>query len=157
LDLWEPYILGSEFAIETAQCYAQAYRLTKDPNMLAGAKRFAAWIEKTPTNTSETEISWYAEYTKTYGKAGAYAEKYGRTISFFLDMYSLTKQPEYLQVAQQFADEAVAKLYVNGMFKGHPAKPYYEAVDGVGNLLYALVELDLTLKGKTKGFDLNNW
>ena len=65
LDLWEPYILGSEFAIETAQCYAFAYRLTKDPNMLIAAERFADWIEKTPTNTSETEISWYAEYTKT--------------------------------------------------------------------------------------------
>jgi len=26
--------------------------------------------------------------------------------------------------------------------RGHPAKPYYEATDGVGFLLYALLELD---------------
>jgi hypothetical protein len=156
LDLWEPYTLGSEFSIETAQCYAMAYRLTNNPDMQIAAECFAKWIKKTPTNTSETEVSWYAQYTKTYGKEGTYAEKYGRTISFFLDMYSLTKQPEYLQLAQKFADEAIAKLYVNGMFKGHPAKPYYEAADGVGNLLYAMVELDQALKGN-KNFDTDNW
>jgi len=33
-------------------------------------------------------------------------------------------------------------MYVNGLFKGHPAKPYYQANDGVGFLLYALLELD---------------
>ena len=157
LDLWEPYILGSQFPIETAQCYAHAYRVTKNADMLKGAQQFADWIKKTPTDKNETDISWYAEYTKTYGKKGTYAEKYGRTISFFLDMYSLTKQPEYLRLAQEFADEAVAKLYVNGMFKGHPAKPYYEAIDGVGNLLYALVGLDQTLKGKMQGLNLDNW
>ncbi len=43
--------------------------------------------------------------------------------------------------ARTLADEAVAKLYHHGLFRGHPAKPYYEAVDGVGILLYALVQL----------------
>ncbi|OHB49996.1 MAG: hypothetical protein A2Y10_13750 [Planctomycetes bacterium GWF2_41_51] len=157
LDLWEPYILGSQFPLETAQCYAMAYQMGKDPNMLTGAKRFADWIEKTPTNTCETEISWYSEYTKTFGKEGTYAEKYGRTISFFVDMYILTNQQKYLKLAQKFADEAMKKLYTNGLFKGHPAKTYYEAVDGIGNLLYALVELDQTLKGKVRGFDRDNW
>jgi hypothetical protein len=36
----------------------------------------------------------------------------------------------------------VARLYHNGLFRGHPAKPYYEATDGVGQLLYALLQLD---------------
>jgi len=157
LDLWEPYTLGSEYPLETAQCYAMAYRLTKDPNMLLAAQRFAEWIEKTPTTAQENEISWYAEYKKTFGKAGTYADKYGRTISFFIDMYVIKNDSKYLQLAQKFADEAIAKLYVNGMFKGHPAKPYYESVDGVGNLLYALVELNQAMKGKLQGFDLNNW
>jgi uncharacterized protein YyaL (SSP411 family) len=157
LDLWEPYILGSQFPLETAQCYAFAYRLTGDANMLIAAERFADWIEKTPTNTNETDVSWYSDYTKTYGKEGTYAEKYGRTISFYLDLYSLTKKPKYLQLAQKLADEAIAKLYVNGLFRGHPAKPYYEAIDGVGNLLYALVELDCTLKGKSQKVNTDNW
>ncbi|MGA2070123.1 MAG: hypothetical protein ABSG97_02135 [Sedimentisphaerales bacterium] len=157
LDLWEPYILGSEFPIETAQCYAFAYRITKNPEMLTAAQRFADWIEKTPTDANETEISWYAEYTKTFGKQGTYADKYGRTISFFIDMYALTNKQKYLTLAQKFADEAIAKLYVNGFFKGHPAKPYYESIDGVGCLLYSLEELDQVLKGKTQGLDFDNW
>ncbi len=157
LDLWEPYTLGSQFPIETAQCYAFAYRITKNPEMLVGAERFADWIEKTPTDAMETEISWYGEYKKTFGKQGTYADKYGRTISFFIDMYALTNKQKYLALAQKFADEAIAKLYINGMFKGHPAKPYYESTDGVGNLLYALTELDRVLKGKTQGLDFDNW
>ena len=46
-----------------------------------------------------------------------------------------------LATAIALADEAIEKLYVNGWFKGHPSKPYYEATDGVGFLLYALLEL----------------
>jgi hypothetical protein len=102
LDLWEPYILGSEFSLETAQCCALAYRLTRDPAMLIAVVRFADWIEKTPTNVQETEVSWYAEYYKTYGKMGTYAEKYGRTISFYIDMHALTGKKKYLHLAQKF-------------------------------------------------------
>ena len=40
----------------------------------------------------------------------------------------------------------MSKLYYNGLFRGHPAKPYYEATDGVGFLLYALLELDQAVK-----------
>jgi hypothetical protein len=157
LDLWEPYILGSEFPIQTAQCYTLAYRITKNSEMLLAAERFADCIEKTPTEANETEISWYAEYKKAFGKQGTYADKYGGTISFFIDMYALTNKPKYLGLAQKFADEAIAKLYVNGLFKGHPAKPYYESIDGVGCLLYSLEELDLILKGKTQNLDFDNW
>jgi len=157
LDLWEPYVLGYQYPLETAQSYALAYEITKDADMLTAAQRFADWIAKTPTDTNETDVAWYAGYKKDYGKQGTYADKYGRTISFFIDMYVLTGEQKYLQSAQKFADEAMAKLYVNGFFKGHPAKPYYESVDGVGNLLYALVELDQTLKGKIQGFDRDNW
>ncbi|HAL44544.1 MAG TPA: hypothetical protein DCP47_01260 [Phycisphaerales bacterium] len=157
LDLWEPYVLGYQYPIETAQSYALAFELTKDQDMLTAAKRFADWIAKTPTDTNETDVAWYNEYKRDYGKYGTYADKYGRTISFFIDMYALTNQQQYLQTAQKFADESIAKLYVNGLFKGHPAKPYYESTDGVGNLLYALVELDQALKGKLQGFDRDNW
>jgi hypothetical protein len=157
LDLWEPYVLGYQYPLETAQSYALAYRITKNPQMLAAAQHFADWIAKTPTNANETEKVWYGEYKTLFGNQGTYAEKYGRTISFFIDLYTLTNQQKYLQLAQKFADEAVEKLYVNGFFKGHPAKPYYEAVDGVGNLLYALVELDGALKGKLESIDTDNW
>ena len=31
---------------------------------------------------------------------------------------------------------------MNGIFRGHPAKDYYEATNGVGLLLWALLELE---------------
>ncbi len=54
--------------------------------------------------------------------------------------------------------EAVSKLYYQGLFRGHPCKPYYESVDGVGYLLYALVQLDQFLT-RTGGpnVSLLNW
>jgi hypothetical protein len=71
------------------------------------------------------------------------------------------------------ADTAISKLHHKGLFRGHPAKPYYEAMDGVGYLMYALLELDLLLtdpekaisaqaipvgKGKNQThLDLDNW
>ena len=45
-------------------------------------------------------------------------------------------------VKNSYEEEAVAKLFTNGIFRGHPAKPYYENTSGVGLLLFALLELD---------------
>ncbi|MFW5803122.1 MAG: hypothetical protein ACOCWJ_04315 [Verrucomicrobiota bacterium] len=42
----------------------------------------------------------------------------------------------------QIANEAIANLWYEGMFRGHQAKPYYEAVDGVGLLMDSLLRLD---------------
>ncbi len=146
LDLWEPYVAGYQYAIYTAQTYAYAYQLTKDPEMLTAAKRFAAWISKTPPGTIETEDTWYKDYSEGPGRKGTYAGKYGRTISFLLHLHILTGESQYLDEARKFANESIEKLYHKGLFRGHPAKPYYEAMDGVGNLLYALLELDQVLK-----------
>ena len=52
--------------------------------------------------------------------------------------------------ARKFADKAIEKLCHKGLFRGHPAKPYYEAMDGVGYLLYALLELDQVMKEPAK-------
>ena len=77
---------------------------------------------------------------------GAYAEDYGRAISFFVHVYRATKDPKHLRLAEGLAGEAVEKLFENGLFKGHPAKPYYETTNGVGLLLWALLELDAPLE-----------
>lgn len=145
LDLWEPYVAGYQYPIYTAQVYAYAYQLTDDPDMLHTAKRFAAWIKKTPPGTIETENTWYRAYSEGPGRKGTYAGKYGRTISFLLHLHAVTGEKIYLDDARALADTAIEKLYHNGLFRGHPAKPYYEAMDGVGYLLYALLELDQVL------------
>lgn len=142
LDLWEPYVAGYQYAIYTAQAYAFAYGLTGKRIFLTTAERFAAWIKKTPPGTPEVANAWYEEYSMGPGLKGTYAGKYGRTVSFLLHMHVLTEDAQYLDDARALANTAVEKLYCNGLFRGHPAKPYYEAMDGVGYLLYALLELD---------------
>ncbi len=142
LDLWEPYVAGYQYAIYTAQAYAYAYQLTEDPDMLTAAKRFAMWISKAPPGSVETEGTWYKDYSEGPGREGTYAGKYGRTISFLLHLYVLTEDVQYLNAARSMADTAIAKLRHKGLFRGHPAKPYYEAIDGVGYFLYALLALD---------------
>jgi hypothetical protein len=65
-------------------------------------------------------------------------------------MFIITRENKYLEEAISMADTAIDRLYYNGLFRGHPAKPYYEAMDGVGYLMYALLELDLVLKNPEK-------
>ena len=141
LDLWEPYAAGYQYAIYTAEAYLQAYRVTNDTVFLTAAKRFADWIGRVPPGTVETENTWYSAYTNGPGKEGTYAGKYGRAISFLVGLYGTTGEEQYRESAVRLADEAVTKLYSNGVFRGHPAKPYYEAMDGVGYLLLALLDL----------------
>ena len=85
----------------------------------------------------------------------------------------ISGEHRHLDDARALADIAIEKLYHKGLFRGHPAKPYYEAMDGVGYLLYALLQLDqvledpsamvdhknsnATTKNKQKLIDLDNW
>ena len=146
LNLWQPYVAGYEHPLSTAQVYAYAHQLTGDPEMLATARRFAAWIRATPPGTVEMAETWYRDYSNGPGRRGTYAEYWGRAISCHLHLYVLTGGREYLDDAQALADAAVAALWHDGLFRGHPAKPYYEAIDGVGYLLYALLALGETFR-----------
>jgi hypothetical protein len=140
LDLWEPYLLGYQMPVYTGAAYLRAYALTEDPAMLDTAKKFANWIlAERPGKAGIQEGRWYDEYAKTWAAQGTYADKYGRAILFLINMHKATGDARYLQGAQEYAEDAVGKLYRNGLFKGHPAKPYYEAVDGVGFLLQGLL------------------
>lgn len=143
VDVWRTVMYSYEFPEIAAQTAVYAYELTGDADALESAKHWAANIRKAlPPNIGRR---WRKEIIAALPNAealgGTYAENYGRVISFFLHLYYAAKNPQDLTAAVSLADEAIAKLYENGWFKGHPAKPYYEATDGVGFLLYALVEL----------------
>jgi len=146
LDLWQPYVAGYEHPVPTAQAYAFAFSLTNDPAILDTARLFAKLLEANLPPRSCLKESWYRDYAEHYAPEGTYAGLYGQAVSFLLHMYLLTGEPDYLGLARGTADDAIARLYRNGLFCGHPAKPYYEAVDGVGYLLYALLELDQVIK-----------
>ena len=120
--------------------------LTEEEEFLTTAKRFADYLRDHPPTQGCLVESWYQDYALQYAKHGTYAGKHGRSISFLIHLYVMTKDIEYLDLANNMADEAVAKLYYHGLFRGHPAKPYYEATDGVGFLLYSLLQLSQVLK-----------
>jgi hypothetical protein len=145
LDLWPPYVAGYEHPIATAQMFAYAALTTGDPELRVTAERFARWMRRElPPRQCDTN-TWYRGYAEQYAPQGTYAGIYGQTISCFIQMFLLTEDVSYLRTAQQVADEAIARLEWRGLFRGHPAKPYYEAMDGVGHLLYSLLQLDRVL------------
>ncbi|GEM_PF-723799 len=144
IDVWRTLIYSYEFAEIAAQSCMLGYELCGDPELLTAARRWAAVIEA--NLPAKVGRRWYDELTAALPlvakTGGTYAENYGRVISFYVHLYLATYDPHHLGIAKQLGREAARKLFVNGMFKGHPAKPYYESTDGVGMLLQAFLELD---------------
>jgi hypothetical protein len=156
VDLWQPYSAGYEHPLAAAQAYAQACQSGSDPELLQAARRWADCVRRQFPPRGCQANTWYARYARDFAPHGTYAEHYGRVISFALQMEGLTGDAAYRDFARQAAREAVVKLWYNGLFRGHPAKPYYEAMDGVGYLLNALLQLDQVLAGR-QGVRLDNW
>jgi len=145
-DLWQPYQYGSEYPMNAAQVYAYAYTVTGDEDMLDTARKWADFIRNHPPETGCLTDTWYELYARLFSKYGTFAGLYGRAISFYINMYANTGDNTYLGDARKLAREAISKLYYKGLFRGHPARPYYAAVDDVGNLLFALVQLDRVME-----------
>jgi uncharacterized protein YyaL (SSP411 family) len=144
VDMWKGTLLDYEFPLIAAQSTIRAYQLTGDPALLAASEHWATAIEqnlpiKLGYRWADELLAEMPDWATT---GGSYAEDYGRVISFFVNMYEATNDTSYLQLAEQVGQDAVDKLYVNGIFRGHAAKPYYEATNGVGVLLDAMLELD---------------
>ena len=116
----------------------------RDPELSQVALRWGGGVEGAlPPHTGRRwKKELEAAMPAVLETGGAYAEDYGRAISFFVHLYRATGEKRHLALARQIGDDALEKLYVNGLFRGHPAKPYYESVNGVGLLLWALLELD---------------
>lgn len=144
VDMWKTTIFSYEFPLIAAQSTIRAYELTGDSELLDSAKHWATAIEQDlPVQLGRR---WAPELLAAMPDlattGGSYAEDYGRVISFFVHMYQSTLDTSYLEIAEEVGTDAVNKLYVNGIFRGHPAKPYYECTNGVGVLLDAMLELD---------------
>ncbi len=140
LDPWRPeMITGFQ---DLAQAFAEAYQTHGDPALLTTAERWAkVYRNSLPANFSLFGSN-YDGYSQDWAEHGTYAEHYGRLVDFFVTMYEVTSDGTYLLSAREVAKEAVSKLWYDGLFRGHPNKPYYESYDGVGELLEALIDLD---------------
>lgn len=133
LDLWPAYLLGYEYPQETALAYVLAHRLTGDPAMLDGARRWAAVFA--------------ADRDRLRERGGTYAQHYGMIVAFFVELHREGGDRAHLDTARAFADQALDLLDTGRIFRGHPAKQYYEAADGVGFLCYGLLQLVEELRG----------
>jgi hypothetical protein len=156
VDLWQPYCAGYEKPLDTAMSYAYASQLTGDKILLKTARRWASCISRAWPPRESAAQGWYASYSRKWAPHGTYAEKYGKVITFFLQMLDLTGETEYLEQAQEAAREAISRLYYRGLFRGHPCKPYYESMDGIGYLVRALLQLHEMTATDGKQVDLNN-
>lgn len=154
VNVWRTSIFSYEFTLAAAQAAIYAWEQSakepgeRDPELLRVALRWAGVVEGAlPPHTGRRwKEELEAAMPAVIKTGGAYAEDYGRAISFFVHVYRATKDPKHLRLAEGLAGEAVEKLFENGLFKGHPAKPYYETTNGVGLLLWALLELDAPLE-----------
>lgn len=149
VDIWRSTIYSYEFSLAAAQAAIAAYETTvrdgyPDAELLELARRWGSVVGRAlPVQSSRrwaSDLAAAMPHVEQTG--GGYAEDYGRAISLFVHLYRATDEPQYLATAEKLATEAVKNLYRNGLFVGHPAKPYYENTNGVGLLLFALLELD---------------
>jgi len=144
VDLWQPYVLGYEHPLAAARSYAIVFADTGASEAGTVARKWARLIRNRFPPADVRDHTWYSGYAATWAQHGTYAKHYGQVLLFFLDLYRATERSRHLEMAERIANEAVSKLWYNGNFRGHPAKPTYEAVDGVGLLMKALTKLART-------------
>jgi hypothetical protein len=125
-DLWEPLFPAHDYPMCLAETCLELHRRT-------GGEVFAQAVERFMTMI---RLSLPAR-----GGRGGYAEHYGRCLQFALGAARASGLPEHRRLADDLARQAIDTLWAGQMFRGHPGENRYDAVDGVGYLLLALLEL----------------
>jgi hypothetical protein len=126
-ELWNPDQWPThDYPMAMADSCASLHQQTGDPLFKEGLRRWAEIVRRSPRSERES----------------AYAEQYGRCIAFLARAARALEDDRYLSTARELADEAVLRLVENGWFQGYAGSHLYEAVDGVGYLFLALIELE---------------
>ncbi|MBX3426208.1 MAG: hypothetical protein KF688_11050 [Pirellulales bacterium] len=147
-DVWEPLFPTHDYPMEMAEACLDFYEKTGRGEYRAGAERWAEHVRN----------SLPAQYQQERHSGpmidGAFASSYGRAIHFLSRAGRILNQPEYRQLAEQVAEEAVGRLYIAdiGAFRSHPGEDVADAVDGLGVLFLALMELESGDDGELQGF-----
>jgi mannose/cellobiose epimerase-like protein (N-acyl-D-glucosamine 2-epimerase family) len=116
-----------DYPMAVAEASLELYKLTSREIFLEGVKRCAQVIRR--NSPARQQIS-------------AYAEQYGRCISFLAKAGRTLNDEKLLRLAHELADEATKRLFDNSMFGGFAGSHMYESVDGVGYLCLALISLE---------------
>lgn len=113
---------------------------------LALAETCVALYQRSPLAEFETAIQRFANLISARSYEGrprvCYAESFGRAIHFLLRAADVLDENRYRVQAVELADIAVETLFAGRMFRGHTGEDRCDAVDGVGYLLLALLELE---------------
>ena len=95
-------------------------------------------------------IERWVEVVRREARQTAYAGQYGQCIDFLTEAAVALEKPELRQQAHELARESIDRLCENGWFQGYPEAHLYESVDGVGDLLLALIRLETTEREKSR-------
>ncbi len=133
-NFWKDYAYGFEMPFQTLMAFAMAAKWTGDPELAHHTQRLA---------------DCYRTLLPANGDQGTFAANYGRLISFFLVTEQITGDAAYRKTAQRIADEAVGHLWAGRMFRGFKDRTHYTALEGAGQLMQGLVELEADPKKLT--------
>ncbi len=117
-----------DYPMAMAKSSLSLYEKTSDEAFLEGVRRWASVIDEDSHAPRDQAV---------------YAEQYGRCIDFLARAGRVLGNDRWLQMANRLADDAVERMYENGMFQGYPGGHVYESVDGVGFLALALISLQV--------------
>ncbi len=126
-DVWEPLFPTHNYPMTMAESSLMLYEITGKNIYKEAVDRWARIVEKS---------------LLARNGAGAYAEHYGRVIHFLLNCNETYNDNYYHQLAIKVAEEAVATLFADDMFRSHPGENRYDAVDGLGILSLSLIWLE---------------
>lgn len=139
-DIWNANFPAHDYPMALATTCVDLYSLKRQDSYATAIRRWAGVVEAAPVPT-----------TAKHGR-GAYAELFGRAIHFQLRAADALREKKYRATAERLAANAESTLFTEGMFRGHGGEDRYDAVDGVGYLLLALIYLDTGQPPNGRGF-----
>ena len=124
-DVWGWLFPTHDYPMSMAMAMLDA--VDEDPIFVAAARNWAEIALK----ESETPI----------GENTRYAENYGRLIVFLAKYAHVMGDERHRNAAMRLANEAVALLWKKRLFVGNTRAEWYDAIDGVGYLMLAIIYL----------------
>ncbi len=139
-DIWNANFPTHDYPMALAEACLELCRRTRAEEFEQAVHRWAAIVEESTVPE-----------TAAHGR-GAYAELFGRQMHFLVGAAETFGNESYRQAAHRLAAAAMKILFTNGMFRGHAGEDRYDAVDGVGYLLLALLYLETGRRDDYFGF-----
>ncbi|WKN42220.1 hypothetical protein [Tunicatimonas pelagia] len=124
---WEPLFPRHDYPMPFAESCLKLYELTGKDYYKSACYRWMAAVQKG---------------LPAWDGKGGYADLYGRVIHFLLGGAETFSDEQFRILAQDVADEAVERLYAQGMFRTHTGEDRYDVADMFGFLAASLIWLE---------------